>query len=219
MKIGAFLTLEVFNAESGANEMYRCKIIDKNKKYLFIDYPVHVKTKRTQVFTIGTYLSAEYIEKDQSIYRFNTIIKEKRKGKIPALALRLPEKEQIQRIQRRQYVRVETAVDVAIHSTDDAFAPFSTVTVDISGGGLSIVVPKGVQLNEDVNVTLYVVLHMHSGDYQYLTLSGKVVRIIEDERKARTASVKLLSIDSQEQQEIIRYCFEKQREARQKEMK
>lgn len=217
MKIGSFLTLEAFEQELGDYDKYRCKVVDINEQYVYIDYPVHVKTKRTSTFRIGTHIIAEYIGEDQSVYRFNTVIKEKRKGKIPTLVIELPKEDEIKRVQRRQYVRVEASVDVAIHSASQKFSPFTTVSTDISGGGLSIVVPKHISIGESEEIYLHLVLPMHSGKYYYLHLSGEIVRVIKNESSANTASIKLLSLSEQDKQVIILYCFEKQREARQKE--
>ncbi|WP_042145706.1 flagellar brake protein [Paucisalibacillus sp. EB02] len=223
MKIGDFLMIETYGTDFLSIEKYRSKIIDKNSSYIYVDYPVHVKTKRTTgSFRIGTKVMAEYLGNDQSIYRFKTEIIDKRNGKIPTIALQLPNEDQIERIQRRQYVRVETAVDVAIHSNENSneqkIKPFSTVTLDLSGGGLSIVVPKGFRLTDGDKLSIYLVLPMHSGHYHYLELYGEVVRFMEKESAATIASIKFLELNEQDKQFIIRYCFEKQREARQKEL-
>ncbi|MEN2464822.1 PilZ domain-containing protein [Ornithinibacillus sp. FSL M8-0202] len=219
MKIGVFLTIEAFSIKTNSTEKYRCKIVDKNSNYLYVDYPVHIQTKRTNAgFKIGDIMYAEYNGEDQSVYRFKTEVIDKQRGKIPTLALVIPEKDQIERIQRRQYVRVEAATDVAVHSMEKNFPPFTTVTVDISGGGLSVIIPKGTSIMEQEKVTLYLVLHMHSGEYSYLELSGEVVRIIHQEHTANIASIKLHALSEQDKQSIVRYCFEKQREARQKEI-
>ena len=39
------------------------------------------------------------------------------------------------KIQRSQFVRIETAVDVAIHPMNREFEPFTAMTEDISAGG------------------------------------------------------------------------------------
>jgi c-di-GMP-binding flagellar brake protein YcgR len=219
MKIGEFLTLEAYSYDDKTVEKYRSKIIEQNDRYLYVDYPIHMKTKRTQAsFGIGTKMIAEYLGQDQSVYRFKTEVMERRRGKIPTLALKQPKEDQIERIQRRQFVRVDTAVDVAIYSIKNSFSPFSTVTVDISGGGISVVIPKGVRIIEGENISIYLVLYMHAGEYHYLELPGQIVRLIERESVASTASIKFLELSEQDKQIIIRYCFEKQREARQKEL-
>lgn len=219
MKIGVFLTLEAYSEDHKQLEKYRCKVVDKDNKYLYIDYPVHLKTKRTTAsFRVGTRMKAEYLGSDQSVYRFNTVVKKRKKGKIPTLALAIPESDKIERIQRREYVRIETAVDVALHSVYEKFTPFTTVSVDLSGGGLSVVVPKDIHINDGEEVIVHLVLPMQSGEYHYLEFRGGVVRLIQNTNSANTASIKLKSIDELDKQIIIRYCFEKQREARQKEI-
>lgn len=219
MKIGDFLIIETYGFDYDSVEKFRSKIIDKNSKYVYVDYSVHVKTKKTTgSFRIGTKVMAEYLGEDQSVYRFRTEIIDKRNGKIPTLALQLPNEDQIQRIQRRQYVRVETAADVAIHSIENKSMPFSTVTLDLSGGGLSIIVPNGSRLSDGDKLSIHLVLPMQSGEYHYLELQGEVVRFIEKESAANIASIKFIELSEQDIQIIIRYCFEKQREARQKEL-
>ncbi|MFS0672689.1 flagellar brake protein [Ornithinibacillus sp. 179-J 7C1 HS] len=219
MKIGVFLIIEAYSLETNSIEKYRCKIIDMNSKYIYVDYPVHLKTKKTsEAFRSGSKMNVEYIGNDQSVYRFKTEVKDRKRGKIPTLALLKPKDDDVERIQRRQYVRVDAAIDAAIHSKENHFAPFTTVTVDISGGGISIILPKGMSIQEEENIYIYLVLPMLSGEYYYLDLSGEIVRIIQNENNANTASVKLVSLSEQDKQTIIRYCFEKQREARQKEL-
>ena len=39
------------------------------------------------------------------------------------------------KVQRRQYVRIPTTVDAAIHPLENEFTPFTTITEDISAGG------------------------------------------------------------------------------------
>lgn len=219
MKIGDFLTLEAYSEDHKQLEKYRCKVLDKDDKYLYIDYPVHLKTKRTTTsFRVGTRMKAEYLGEDQSVYRFKTEVKKRKKGTIPTLALDIPESDEIERIQRREYVRIETAVDVALHSVNDKFPTFTTVSVDLSGGGLSVIVPKDIHIHDGEEAIVHLVLPMQSGTYNYLEVKGEVVRLIQNMNSANTASIKLKSLDELDKQIIIRFCFEKQREARQKEM-
>ncbi|MEC5422445.1 flagellar brake domain-containing protein [Virgibacillus sp. C22-A2] len=216
MKIGTLLTLEFKKAQQTIK--YRCKVIEKNEKYLFIDYPIDTETKKTAYLSKGTKLSATYIGNDQSIYNFRTEIVKKVKLVVPALAIPLPDDDKVQRIQRREFVRIDTAIDVAIHSATNSIAPIVTVTSDISGGGVSIIIPRGRTLEEGSKVTMWIVLHMHSGQYKYITAEAEVVLLKSINNTIQTASLKFTDITKQAQQTIIRYCFEKQRETRKKEL-
>ncbi|MUK87253.1 pilus assembly protein PilZ [Ornithinibacillus sp. L9] len=213
MKIGTILRLEENNKEK-----FRCKIIEKNERHLIIDYPINIKSKKTRVFKKDTILTASYVDEDNAVYRFKTVVKGKHKLNVPALSLQIPGQDEIERIQRREYVRIDTAVDLAVHSKNNTFAPFTTVSSDISGGGLSFIIPRGVNLEETETVTLLIVLHMNSGEYQYIGVEGEIVRVINNPNAANIASLKYTSITKPSQQHIIRYCFEVQREQRQKEL-
>ncbi|SES80964.1 c-di-GMP-binding flagellar brake protein YcgR, contains PilZNR and PilZ domains [Oceanobacillus limi] len=215
MKIGTFLTLE---ASKNTGDKYRCKIIEKKKNLLIIDYPVQIQSKKTTFFPKGTRFIASYVGDDNSVYRFPTVVKGKQKLNVPAISLEKPEKERIERIQRRQYVRVDAAVDLAIHSVDQSFPSFTTVTADISGGGLSFILPKGQAMNENDKVNAWLVLPMNNGEYKYTSVEGEVIRVITNKNKADIASLKFISISQETQQFIIKYCFEIQRELRKKEL-
>ncbi|MDY0396550.1 PilZ domain-containing protein [Virgibacillus halophilus] len=123
----------------------------------------------------------------------------------------------MKRIQRRKFARIEIVSDVAIHSTDDSFQPFTTVTTDLSGGGLAFIIPKHINIHKtSVNIWLAFELHRNMS---YLKITGDIVRIIDDgDHHIRSASVSFKDLTRNEEQIIIRYCFEKQRQARRKEL-
>ena len=215
MKIGRILTLE-HNQPSQDLEEYHCKIIDKNEHYLIIDYPIHKNTKKSAFFSVGTFFSARYVGDDNAVYEFRTKIVTRVKLNVPAIAITLPKKEEIKRIQRREFVRVSATVDIAVHSLNQSFEPFTTVTSDISGGGLSIVMPRRLHLELGEMLNIWLALGFKAGEFHYAHTKAQVV-FINNLNNIRTASVKFLSINQKEQQLIVRYSFEKQREARKKE--
>ncbi|WP_163969874.1 flagellar brake protein [Oceanobacillus halotolerans] len=217
MKIGQPCNLEIKDTYSGEMEKYYCKVIDKNKDFIFIDYPIHSKTKRSKKFPVGSVINVSYVGSDNSVYTFTSEITKQVESDIPALAFDKPQKKDISRIQRRRYVRVETAVDVAVQLKSSETPAFTTVTNDISGGGASIVLPKGTTLKGDEFIELHLVLPMVSGEYYYIDTEAKIIRINHNEGSIDTASLSFDNIQQQDQQYIIRYCFEKQREARKKE--
>lgn len=215
MNIGETLFLTVDNEE------YRAKIIDIDKKnhYIFIDLPVKEIDSKTAIFQDGIRLKVAFKDENENIYQFNTTIMHHLKQRIPAFILKLPEEEEMVKIQRRQFVRVKSAVDVAVASPTNNFTPFTTVTADISAGGVSIVLPHQPELispHQECELTL--VLHMNSESQHYIHVIGEVIRIHDQENKVNTASIKFIELNNKQQQMIVRFCFEKQREARQKEL-
>lgn len=218
MEIGILLTLSVTDPETKIITNYRSKIIDKNEHYLFIDYPINAKTKKTAILPKGTYIQSSYIGNDQSVYSFHSTVIAKVNVTIPALAINIPNKTDIKRIQRRSYVRIETAVDVSIYRYEDEPQTFTTVTLDISGGGMSIILPASHALDENDKLEVWMVLQMQNGEYHYIFSHARVVRVITDKFDIGTASIKFETIAKLDQQIVIRYCFEKQRESRSKEI-
>lgn len=218
MNIGTVLTLYVTDPQTKIDTKYRCKIIDKNEHYLFVDYPVNKNTKRTTLFTEGTYMKTFYIGGDQSVYSFNTKVIAKVNVTIPALAIIRPSKKDISRIQRRAYVRIKTAVDVSIHRAEGSPQSFATVTSDISGGGMSIILLNANSLDKRDILNSWMVLQMQNGEYHYIYSQSKVVRVITDKNNVHTASIKFETISKRDRQMVIQFCFEKQRESRTKEL-
>lgn len=217
MEIGQALELLIKDTESNQMAEYRCKIIGIDQNFIFIDYPIHKDTQRTTYFPNGTNLLATYMDKDKNLFQFLTKIKKRLTLTMPALAIDIPEKTKIKQIQRREYVRVMTAIDIAIHPTDQSFTPFTSVTNDISGGGVSIVIPPKVKLKKGQKTNLSLVLHM-SSEIKYIDLQGEVIQIYHLKNNSQTASIKFDSITEQVRQTIIQFVFEKQREARNKEL-
>lgn len=116
-------------------------------------------------------------------------------------------------------MRIETAVDVSIHlAKGGSSQSFTTVTSDISGGGMSIILPTTESLNEHDSIDIWMVLQMQNGEYYYIYSQSTVVRVITNKHKIHTASIKFETISKYDQQKVIRFCFEKQRELRTKEL-
>ncbi|TRM12589.1 pilus assembly protein PilZ [Lentibacillus cibarius] len=215
MKIGMALSLEVSDPDSGEVSKYRSKIIDQNEQYLFINLPIDTHTNKTTFFREGTQFTAVYIGDGQSVQMFKTqAAGTYRLDNIPALAIQLPDAEQIKTIQRRRFIRVKTAVDVAVHGKN---LGFTTVTQDISAGGLSIVLPTGINVKEKEMLTVWLVLIMRTGEYQYIHAAAEVIRIDQGKDGSRL-SLKFKEITNAAQQKIIRFCFDEQLRTRRKEL-
>lgn len=216
IKIGTKLTL-LFKIPGVEPEEYYCKVIDINEDYLIIDYPVHKQTGKTKFFQIGASFKADFVGDDEAFYQFQATVAARVKVIVPALALSKPKPEDMERIQRRQFVRVDATADVAVHRQNEDGEAFTTVTSDVSGGGLSLIVPREglLKMNEMINVWL--VLGFRSGKFHYIETAAQVV-FLQMRNGIHTASLKFVALKPKEQQLIISYCFEKQREMRKKEL-
>ncbi|UFT97642.1 flagellar brake domain-containing protein [Radiobacillus kanasensis] len=207
-KIGLPLTLEY--GVNGDSELYRCKIVEHEDHLIYVDYPIHTITGRTGVFETGTEFYASFVGKDNSVYQFETQVRAKKNVNIPTLVLGFPGDENLIRIQRRQYVRIESSLDISIHDSEGAIAPFTTVTQDISGGGLSVVLPSNHSVKPGMILDIWMVLSMDSGSNEYIHAKAKAIRVHERDEHVSTLSIKFNEIKDKDRQTVIRYCFEKQ---------
>ncbi|WP_112181196.1 MULTISPECIES: flagellar brake protein [Paraliobacillus] len=217
IKIGTTLTLEAEN-EDGETHRYRCKVVEMKGSTIYIDYPINEQSGRTSIFPKGTIFQANFIGNDQSIYQFDTEIKGKKTANLPMLLLHFP-KDDLKRIQRREYVRVLTTLDVSIHHANQIDQPFTTITYDISGGGLAIILPSNHAVEPGKTVYMWLVLPMQSGETIYVTAEAEAIRTYQKKESDRQLlSMKFTNINEKDRQKIIRYCFEIQLRERRKDL-
>jgi c-di-GMP-binding flagellar brake protein YcgR len=126
------------------------------------------------------------------------------------LILSYPGDEHLVKIQRRQYVRVETTADVAVHPTNSEFKPFTTVTDDISAGGAAILINDKHGILAGQTLQLWVVLPMQSGEIHYLKVKSKVVRLIPLDDSRMKASLQFVDMSPQDRQLFLRFSFDRQ---------
>lgn len=214
IKIGDNIILEHKTFDS--YEQYKCKLVDRKGNDLYIDYPVNLATNRTVFLLEGTPLKANFVTDSGSSYTFQTEVKGRIKQTIPMVIISCPGKEHVIKIQRRQFVRVETAVDVAIHSVKGEFPPFTTVTDDISAGGSALLINKKSSLKQGMEILCWFALPMQNGEYEYRKFHGKIIRIIEGSGFMNKASVQFFDSSGTDRQVLLRFCFERQLEMKKK---
>lgn len=215
MKVGTALTISIGNDEA-ERKIYRTKLMDITDDRWIIDYPLSANPEQTRPIRKNAEITIDYIDKG-NVYTFKTVVVDIIEGANLVFVIPKPQKEDITKIQRREFVRIETDEDVAVYSANDTFEPFTTVTQDISGGGACIILPKNVELKVKDLLQLFIVLRSPYSDYQYIEVPAEVVRT-GTRNEVRTASLKFLFNDDQLQQKIIKHCFELQRQMLQQNM-
>ncbi len=204
----------MINLEPAINpngEKFRCRVVEKMENKIYIDYPVNNKTGKTVFLLNGTQLKAFVVGDSTSAYFFDTIVLGRVKQNIPMIVLSFPGENSMYKIQRREWVRVETPVDVAIHSLNGEFHPFVSITSDISAGGAAIILPPSKTLITGVDIITHFVLPTLSDEYHYVTFRSDVIRIIDGKNGERNkASLKFVDINESDRQLLIKFCFERQ---------
>jgi c-di-GMP-binding flagellar brake protein YcgR len=127
------------------------------------------------------------------------------------LIITSPKEEEIHKVQRREFVRVETLLDTAVKNSDDLYPPFNSVVLDLSAGGMLLSLPIKHTVSKGDILECLTVLPMQSGEKIYLDLTCKVLRILDGHAKDRQrAPLQFEYIDQKARQHIIRFCFEQQ---------
>ncbi|MDR4888739.1 flagellar brake domain-containing protein [Fredinandcohnia sp. QZ13] len=209
LKIGDLIYLEPTINPNG--EKYRCRVVEKMENRIYIDYPVNNSTGKTVFLLNGTQLKAFIAADSTSAYFFDTTVLGRVKQNIAMIVLSYPGEDSMYKIQRREYVRVETSVDVAVHSLNGEFQPFVSITRDISAGGAAIILPSSKTIIPGLDILTHFVLPSLSEEYHYVTLRSNVIRIVDGKNGERNrASIKFVDISESDRQLLIKFCFERQ---------
>jgi c-di-GMP-binding flagellar brake protein YcgR len=212
LKIGTILTLEPTYTERV--EKFRCRVVEQGENFIYIDYPVNVLTKKTSFLVDGAQFRVSFMTEGKQSFAFNTEVLGRKGGTVPMIILSCPPPEEFLKIQRREYVRVETKADVSVEFNGQ-FTPL--VTEDISAGGLAVILNRPVNFQDGDEVKLTIVLPYTNGDIKYVQTSAVIVRIYEI-GNIRIASIQFTDTDDIDKQHIVRFCFERQLQLRKKEL-
>src|SRR5690625_650379 len=137
MKIGQDVHLSILKKDN-KKETYRSKIINISHENLYINEPVHLKTKRTKsLLRINSPIYITY-QDNQNIYQFKTYLKKRKLTQIPTYVLHLPDKTEHKRIQRRKHVRINVDVDVAVHCPEKFFSRLDRKSTRLNSSHVAI---------------------------------------------------------------------------------
>ena len=212
IKIGTMLILEPTYTERV--EKFRCKVVEQKDGVIYIDYPINTITKKTAFLIDGAQFRVTFNDESKQSFAFSTEILGRKKGNIPMIRLSCPPKDEFIKIQRREFVRVETPVDVALEY-DNRF--IQLVAEDISAGGVLLPLREAINFKEGDTVRLTIVLPYTNNEIRYVQTDALVVTIFE--RKNRIlASLQFTDTDDMDKQYIVRFCFERQLQIRKKEL-
>lgn len=173
--------------------------------------------KREEVIPVSKGLEVKILyEGDSAFYSLTTEIIERIKEPIPSLVLR--HTDQIERIQRRRYFRVKINKDINYlvikeHKNEEDKPEFKdTTAIDLSGGGLLMV------LDEDLEINDRLLFDLKIKEIDKL-IEGKIVRIkYNTDGYSKTAGIEFVDIERKDRDKIISYLFNYQRKLRRRGM-
>ncbi|MEK5206792.1 flagellar brake protein [Psychrobacillus sp. FSL H8-0510] len=212
IKLGTQLILEPTFTDK--TEKYQCKVVDLDDQFIYIDYPMDTLSNRTVFLMDGMQLRASFVEESKAVYAFQTEVLGKKAKQIPMIKLALPPDSEFLRIQRRDFVRVNTSIDISVQFEEERY---QFVTDDISAGGTAIILNTPVNFKAGDEVSLLIPLLFNNGDIKYVSTLAQVIRIW-DKGSLTIASLHFTDTDDLDKQQIVRFCFERQLLIRKKTM-
>ena len=200
-----------------SSRTYKSRIadLDPDGATAAMEVPTDEQTGSSGYLLQGTKWLVWYFGPDGSRYEFATVVVGKRNDNIPLVLIHLPDKQQIVRTQRRNFVRVELKVDIAVQLKDSLRNyHFLTHTQDLSGGGLAITCSQTYRLMVGDRLALWMALPMRSGAIEHVAAIGECTRVepLESNSDQQLVSIKFVEISESDRAKIIRLCFERQLE-------
>ncbi|MGE5703195.1 MAG: flagellar brake protein [Clostridia bacterium] len=219
-QVGQILRMNIATLkEEQASKVYKARVSDLKGDTLAIEVPIEEGTGRGYRIPEGMELSVWYMGEDGSRYDFRSAISGSRTDNIPVLLMKLPPEKDISRTQRRNYLRVDAQLEIAVKTADNVRNyHFLARTSDISGGGLSFTCAEEYRFKEKDIITLYMIIPLKNGTIMHAQADGEVTRIKKLEEVANTqwVSVKFVNISENDQAKVVRACYERQLELRKK---
>jgi len=196
------------NRETNEKFTYLSRIEDIGPKSIFIAPPYrkgfYLPPNVGKVITM-------WITAESCAYLFNAELLGYSSASVPLWEVALPIN--VKKIQRRQYVRFDIALDVKIEIEDKPGDPVIALTKNVSAGGVQIVLQEPLPPDSRVKVTLPLTSEAT------VVATGEVIRVIFPEKPHEkiTTAIKFSEIEERARNLIVRYIFRKQAERRQKE--
>ncbi|MGZ9586884.1 flagellar brake protein [Paenibacillus marinisediminis] len=204
--------LYILPASAADKPEYKARVSELDETRIWIEVPLQEQTRKFGLFHTGEILEITYIQPDGMKCHFLTSVVGSRQDGIRMLALSKPDPEHITKMQRRSFLRVDSSLELAIRTPEDI--RFVVHTEDISGGGASFIAETAWGLQEQQHLSCWIVLPFRNDELEYVQFNAEIVRIQAKTDKHSVVMLKFSEISEGDQQKVIRYCFERQLEAR-----
>ena len=209
--INTSLVLET--VDESEKRVYKARIADIKNDSLYIEMPLNNETNRIEAPLLGTKLKVWFQTPDRARANFDTEVIGKVRENIAMLIVAKPLNEDIQKNQRRDFVRVPAIVEAAIDlQTKDGNISFVCKTDDISGGGFSIKYNSSIKITIAQQGKAWLVLPKKNKNIIHALVDIEVVRTKypENPNHLAWASFRFKNILESERSKIIQYTFERQ---------
>lgn len=212
-KVNQILYMQVNSIDpEEASQEFKSRIADIGPNYISIEVPIHVGTGQLKRVYAGDQMNVYYITEGGVKNYFNTFVLGFKEEIIRLVLIKAPEPEQITKVQRRNFLRVPAELEIAVKVSDPI--QFTGVTVDVGGGGVSLLCESRIPIKVRDSIDCWLLLPFRNGTIDHAGFKGEIVRIKTLETGKLMLMVQFTDIPDTERQRIIRFCFERQLEFR-----
>ncbi|HEX3033121.1 MAG TPA: PilZ domain-containing protein [Bacillota bacterium] len=197
------------------NEVYRARVDSVTDTSIVICTPSY----QNKPLALAAETGVKVIYVDQlAIYSFTSVIKSVYGSPQDKFTIAIPEN--IDRTQRRNFVRVDVSLQMTFFTQNEdqiSFETFNTKTRDLSGGGLRFDFDERLPLETTLDVLIDLPATGCVPAYGKVSVVGKVVRCLpigSPARRKYSIGVEFVVVEKQDREAIIRYLFEHQRQLR-----
>lgn len=187
---------------------YSAKVYDVTDTEVHVSPFVNTENNREEVIIQGESFTCYFVATDQLYYHFSTVITRVVHDPVRTIVFPIPKMEELQKIQRREYVRVETKVNAAVSINDQPFLNDCFVTIDLSGGGCSFILPKGKQYFPGTVFDCFFALPFQKG-MSFMSVKARLIRT-DFASKPNRLCCTFLDMSEKDRNHIIQFVFEQQ---------
>lgn len=194
--------------EKEANIVYKSRISDMDDESMYMEVPLQEGTGKLKKLYIGDELSAYFLTEGGVKNFFNSHVLSHHEDIIRLVRIKKPEQDQITKVQRRSFLRVQAELEVAVMTQDGS--QFLAKTDDVGGGGISFHLQPDQAIAEGSILSCWILIPFKNGSVEHVPFEGEVVRVKELPTNRSIVMLKFNQIADMERQKLIRYCFERQ---------
>lgn len=198
-------------------DIYKSNVQDITEEYIALSLPI---ANGSYASLIKNDIVEVIYNNDNNIYSFEaTVIGRKKEKNIPMILINIPKEEEIKKIQRRRNFRIELFQKMKylvfskdkfkqslIENIPNKMEEASPGTMmDLSGGGMKIVVKNGINLGDYVAVQFSIY-------GKQMVIVGVCVRCVKLETGEFSCGIEFYEIDGKQRESVISYTFDIMRE-------
>lgn len=208
-KINDLLFIQIDSTdEKEAKPVYKSRVSEMDDDQIYIEVPLDESSGRPKKLHLGDELSIMFSGETGSKFFFHSYVVGFHEDVIRQVKIQRPDAESITPVQRRSFLRVQAGLELAVSHPDGR--RFVTRTEDVGGGGLSFYAEAGQMIKTGDQLSCWLLVPYKNGSVEHVPFRGEVVRSKELVANRKMVMLKYENITDMERQKVIRYCFERQ---------